>query len=202
MSRTRVACFAFVCSGAAALLSCSDERGPTAPNIIEMVWTRSAAERTQKLADEALKKSPLGGLRYALPELRIYDRRQKLIFHTNGAPTDTAATLDRVISDDRPVAGPTFQETLADLETHERKPAADVVTPGQRVIIFDYWAEWCIPCKALEKDLIAWARKQPRDSIQIVRVEADLQKLEREKGGKVLMFKKGPDGKLVKVEMK
>ncbi len=32
--------------------------------------------------------------------------------------------------------------------------------------------------------------------------EADLQKLEREKGGKVLMFKKGPDGKLVKVEMK
>jgi thiol-disulfide isomerase/thioredoxin len=201
--RTKIARLAFVGCVAAPLVSCSDERGSAAPTVIETIWTHSAAERTQNLTEEALKKSPLGGQRYALPELRIYDGRQKLIFHMNGAsPGQTAAILGRVISADRPVAGPTFQETLADLETHDHEPAATVVTPGQRVIIFDYWAEWCIPCKALEKELLAWLKKQPEDSLQIVRVEADLAKLEREKGGKVFMFKKGPDGKLAKVEMK
>lgn len=171
--------------------------------VIETAWTLTAAEKAEKLVAAALEKDPNGGLKYALPELRIYNPQQELIYHVNGAtPGKTAAILHQAISANRKTSGPSFQETLDDLETPNHRAASERVRPGNHITVFDYWAEWCVPCKALEKELLAWAADQPNGSVQIVRAEADPMKLARTRGNKVIMMKRDSSGKLIKVEMK
>ncbi|HEY0628492.1 MAG TPA: thioredoxin domain-containing protein, partial [Sphingomicrobium sp.] len=170
--------------------------------IIETAWTKAAAEREEKLTEESLQKNPKGPPRYALPELRVYDPQQRLILHEVGiSPGKTAAALDDRISSGRPINGPSLQATLADLETRDHRPAAERIRKGGRITIVDYWAEWCVPCKALEKELVAWAAEQPGGTVQLVRAEADLMKLARASGDKVIMMKKDASGKLVKQEV-
>ena len=182
-----------------ALLSC-DHRSPTstttdagtsrAPEVIETQWTDAAAKRTAK------------EISFVLPELRIYDKRQQLIFQQSGINHETVTeTIQAAIKTDRPVAGPSYSATVADVQTGDGSPASSVIRPSD-VTIFDYWASWCAPCKILEKQLFAWTAQQPPGSVKIVRVEADLTKLEKATGEKVYLLKKGPDGKLARVEMK
>lgn len=79
-----------------------------------------------------------------------------------------------------------MDETLADLETADHRPVARQLLPTSGITVFDYWAEWCVPCKVLEKDLMAWAATQPAGSVRVVRAEADLMKVMRSHGMKVV----------------
>jgi thiol-disulfide isomerase/thioredoxin len=164
--------------------------------VIDAQWTEAAAKQAEALV--AAKK-----LTYELPELRIYDARQQLIYHRTGIDPDTIAkTLDGAIAAKQPIAGPSYSETAADLETADHKAISAILQPNGAVTIFDYWAEWCVPCKILEKQMLAWAAQQRPGSVRIVRAEADLTKLQRGRGGKIYVLEEGPDGKLIKVEMK
>ena len=175
--------------------------------VVETQWTRSAAEKTEKLMDAALKQDPKkGGLKYALPQLRVYDATGRLVYLLD--PTRTwkpdliGSDIDRAIASGRTVTGPSLEQTLADLQTMEGRPARAAVAVHGTPLVFDYWASWCVPCKFLEQALLDWQAPKPRGAVQIVKAEADLTKLSRERGEKVFMMKKGPDGKLHKIEMK
>jgi thiol-disulfide isomerase/thioredoxin len=158
-------------------LSASTESNPV--EVIETAWTDAAVNRTEALI--AQRK-----LKYALPELRIYDARQKLIFHQIGDdPPIADATLNRAISADRGVEGPSFAQTAADLQTADHYPASGLLRRNGEITIFDYWADWCVPCKALGKQLMAWAATRPRGTVRIVRAETDLIKAERARGHEV-----------------
>ncbi|HEX5237672.1 MAG TPA: thioredoxin family protein [Sphingomicrobium sp.] len=139
--------------------------------IIDAAWNDAAASRIQALVAG-------GKFQYTLPELRIYDAGRKLIFRQIGdSPTIDNAALKRVISADRPISGPTFAETVADLDTADHQSAAAKLPANGEVTIVDYWAEWCASCKVLGKRLTTWAATQPQGSVRIVKAEADLQKL-------------------------
>lgn len=192
------------------LSACSDEVSgnveqaavrPARVTVIETAWTQSAAERNDKIHTAALKAGE-DMSRYGLPELRIYDRQGQLIFHANGKPRGkTDAVLNQAISSKTPIAGPTFEQTLADLETADHRPASTQVPKGKGITIVDYWADWCVPCKVLEKELLAWAAQQPPGSVRIVRAEADLTKLARANGEKIVMIKRDSKGNVVKREV-
>lgn len=209
MDRTAIAWAGLLGLCTAALVSCSqgsktenEVQASASLAVLDTQWTDAAAKRTEKLVNDALQKGPSGASQYALPELRIYDQRQQLIFHGKGVePGKMGALLDQVASAKRPIAGPTFQETLVDLETSDHQPANEYVRPGDHITIFDYWAEWCVPCKALEKELLAWAGDQPPGTVQIIRAEADLMKLARARGDKIIMMKRDANGKLIKEEI-
>jgi thiol-disulfide isomerase/thioredoxin len=180
----------------AALISCG--RSPSAspqqhtPEIIETAWTNVAANRAVALMNTRK-------LHYALPELRIYDASQRLIFHQVGdKPEIVAATLDRTIASDRPIVGPSLAETLGDLETSDHHPAAQKLAVNGEVTVFDYWASWCVPCKAVGKKLTAWAATKPQGTVRIVKAETDLMKAAAGHGIKIERYHqvKGPDGKL------
>lgn len=151
-------------------------------------WTKPAGERT------FASHKP-----YALPQLRVYDAAGKLVLNiTNGASApDIGARVDQAIRVDQTVAGPSVAETLADLQTYQGQPASSAVNAQGRPLIVDYWASWCIPCKALGKSLLAWAARKPSGSVQIVKAETDLVKVAAAQGIKIERYQqvKGPDGK-------
>jgi len=164
------------------------------PKIIEAGWPEAVEIR----ADELVKA---GKRKYSLPELRIYDGRHQLIFRNFGTDAGkVAAIVTAAIAADRPTDGPSFSETFGELETADHHPANQTLSRSNLITIVDYWAEWCIPCKAQEKELRAWAATQSGDEVQIVHAETDITKIARANGAKIKKYMKGPDGKLIQVE--
>ena len=172
----------------------SDQASRRPVHVIEAAWNDVAANHIRSLGK---------AFQYTLPELRIYDARRRLIFREIGdKPTINDAVLSRVIFADQPIAGPGFAETVADLDTADHHPAAARLPANGEVTIVDYWAEWCVPCRALGKQLMDWAARQPQGSVRIVKAEADVNKLlSQSAGGQTVVHQvsrqtKGPDGKL------
>jgi thiol-disulfide isomerase/thioredoxin len=138
--------------------------------------------------------------------LRVYSATGQLVYLLDAKrgwkPDTIGSEIDRAIASGHAIAGPTLTETLADLQTGEGRPARAAVASNGTPLVFDYWASWCVPCKILEKGLLQWQATKPGGSVQIVKAEADLTKVERAEGQKVFFLKKGADGKLHEVEMK
>jgi thiol:disulfide interchange protein len=186
--RTAVAALAIVIAAGVLLFLARPESpqsgAPASVPVIEAAWSSATAD---EMMDRILHQQKF---EYALPELRVYDSNGRLIYRKAGAETGkTAATLSRAIENDKQVAGPTFAETVSKLELRGRNAARLRIEPGPGVTLFDYWAEWCVPCKILEKELLSWAAGQPSGSVRIVKAEADLPKIMRAHGMRVTMRK-------------
>jgi thiol-disulfide isomerase/thioredoxin len=182
------------CNGSSSGTAKPEQASLGAP-VIETRWTAAATRKNQALV--AAKK-----IAYELPEVRVYNSRNQLIFlqHGMSVGSETSA-IEKAIRANAQVTGPTFGDAVSELEDAQGQPAAMALGRTEGVTIFDYWASWCVPCKVLEKQLRDWAAKQPSNSVRLVRVEADLMKADRALGKKVYMLKEGSDGKVTKVEV-
>jgi thiol-disulfide isomerase/thioredoxin len=201
MPRRILSVLACAAIGAVPLSACSKHAATprTLVSVVDTQWTDAAAKRTETL-------SSTGKIKYSLPQLRIYDAKGELVYSLDPAtgwkPTTIGSALDKAIAAGHPIPGPSLNETLADLQTADGRPARGAVAVDGAPLVFDYWASWCVPCKILEKALLQWQATKPRGSVRIVKAETDLMKFERAQGQKTYMVKKGPDGRLHKFEMK
>jgi hypothetical protein len=188
--RMRIAVAALIVAVAAGILLLlpggepSQSRAPASIPVIDAAWSSATADEMMARILHQQK------FEYALPELRVYDSHGRLIYRKSGAePGKTAEALDRAIKNDKQVAGPAFAETVSELELRGRDAARLRINPGPGITLFDYWAEWCVPCKILEKELLSWAADRPSGSVRIVKAEADLPKIMRAHGIEVTMKK-------------
>lgn len=164
------------------------------PRTLDTRWTQAASKAF-------VARTESGKLEKSLPEIRVYDAGDRLVLRSFGAKNGPIGrSIVQALRRHSPIAGPSFKETLAELETRDGKPALGQTKGGARITVVDYWAEWCIPCKALGKELDAWAARQPAGYVQIVRAETDPMAAMQASGIKMKRFKKGPDGKLVEVQ--
>lgn len=64
------------------------------------------------------------------------------------------------------------------MATSQTKPKAltdatfDQAIADHRIVLVDFWAEWCAPCKAMAPDLELVARESP-DDVLIAKVDVD-----------------------------
>lgn len=59
-------------------------------------------------------------------------------------------------------------------------PGPMMVTPPtpepvakQQVVVMDYWASWCAPCRRFSPTFDAWAKKYSKENVKFVKVNAD-----------------------------
>jgi thiol-disulfide isomerase/thioredoxin len=135
---------------------------PADTNILETRWT--------KKVQLAAAKSGTGT---SLPEVRVYDARGQLLLRTFGAGKGTAVRqVTGAIRNAKPVAGPSLAEAMRVLETRDGRPAARQIGGRGRIIVVDYWAEWCVPCKFVSRELAEWTAQQG-GTVLLVHAETD-----------------------------
>ena len=106
-----------------------------------------------------------------LPEYRVYSAAGPLLLRQVGwTEGDTAAPLDAAGATTPPIAGPPLQTVIGGLQT---RGGAALSIGHPRFVIVEYWATWCVACKALAPELDAWVARQPKGTVTLVRAEID-----------------------------
>lgn len=111
---------------------------------------------------------------FPIPQLRVYDRQGRRVLERLGyyAPT-FSSFLTRALSG----------ETAADpnrLLGHEldlvQAPDGKLISalPEADYTIVDYWASWCLPCRAQDRDLVKVLTAKSGLRINLLKVEADV----------------------------
>jgi thiol:disulfide interchange protein len=167
-----------------------------ASRLVDTRWSSAAMTRFARASEARQQKK-------VLPEFRVYDRQDRLVYIATGMkPGTVAGVMDKAIHRNRAIDGPGFAATMDELETRDGKPALPQVRGHHAFTIVDYWAEWCVPCKIQGKELEDWAQRQPAGTVQIVRAETDPMAAARAIGEKSYKITRGPDGKMIKTEIK
>ncbi|RJF85345.1 thioredoxin domain-containing protein [Sphingomonas cavernae] len=153
-------------------------------------WTEKALIRHDALV-KAKKEQ------YELPEVRVYDARGRLLLRKKGGGKSGAMVplVENAIRAGKVVSGPSLAQSMAELETRDGKPATGPAVGKARYVVVDYWADWCLPCKVVSKELTAWAARQPAGKVLLVRAETDLTIVARRSGQAVKHRYIGLDGK-------
>lgn len=153
---------------AQALPQAPPQAAPSGP-----AWPANTKVIEAKLA----KIAPLEGRAandFPLPQLRVYDKQGRQVLERLGyyAPT-FSSFLTRALSGGT-AANPTrllaheLDLVLApDGKTMSTVPEADYT-------IVDYWASWCLPCRAQDRDLHKVLAAKPGVRVNLLKVEADL----------------------------
>jgi thioredoxin len=58
----------------------------------------------------------------------------------------------------------------------ELPPASVEPVVKQQVVVMDFWASWCAPCRRFAPTFDAWSKKYSNDNVKFVKVDADKQR--------------------------
>lgn len=114
---------------------------------------------------------------FPVPQLRVYDKQGRRVLERLGyyAPT-FSAFLTRALTggtpaDDSRLLAHELDLVLApDGKLISTLPAADYT-------IVDYWASWCLPCRAQDQDLVKVLTANPGVRVNLLKVEADTSRM-------------------------
>ena len=113
---------------------------------------------------------------FPLPQLRVYDKQGRLVLERLGfyAPT-FSSFLTRALSGDTPADASRLLAHELDLTlTPDGKPLAATALPEADYTLVDYWATWCLPCRAQDRELHKVLAARPGLRVNLLKVEADL----------------------------
>jgi thiol-disulfide isomerase/thioredoxin len=180
--------------------------GMIAAASLSLVVTQGDASKDEKpvhqvlevrIAAMELRADLLNTGQFALPQFRIYDRQGRQIsdFGSGYSPETFRDKFEAVLKSAAPTGSDkTLAWEIKRLEGQDGKRLEKV--PEAEITVVVYWAEWCEPCHALDKQLKEILAAHKDLSVNVLHVEADPQKV----FPNVLM--ENPDKKKDKAEKK
>jgi hypothetical protein len=142
---------------------------------IDVTWSEQTIE---KMLETLHHKT--SGTVAVLPEVRVYDYRGRLILQKSGASirtSDIVALTGKASLEAPPVEGPSLADILPQYVTKSGGPITlRALQPGE-IVVLDYGAEWCAPCKVLSRTLDTWLSGSEAPPVHLVRVDADYARL-------------------------
>ncbi len=122
-----------------------------------------------------------GTLAYSLPLLKAFDRLGLQILDRKGYSKGLAKFLETATASATPVnGGRTLTEELSRVRTRAGPTPLMSALSDADFFIVTYEAEWCVPCKTQLKNVRRFADANRKARINLVRVDADLLKLDAE----------------------
>jgi len=116
---------------------------------------------------------PEGQQEFPLPQLRIYDRQGRRVLERLGFHAPTFNTfVTRALDGGNSPSPHLLANELALVLAPDGKPLATL--PDADYTIVDYWAAWCAPCHAQDRELLKVLSARPKTRVNLLRVEADL----------------------------
>lgn len=111
---------------------------------------------------------------FPLPQLRVYDKQGRRVLERLGfyAPTFASFVTRALSGGSQADASRLLAHELDLVLAPDGKPLA--VLPEADYTIVDYWASWCLPCRAQDRELHKVLAAKPDLRINLLKVEADL----------------------------
>ncbi len=113
---------------------------------------------------------------FPLPQLRVYDKEGRRVLERLGFYAQTfPAFVNRALSGGTAANASRLLSHELDLVlTPDGKPFPVSALPAADYTLVDYWASWCLPCRAQDAELQKIFAAKPGLRINLVKVEADL----------------------------
>jgi len=120
---------------------------------------------------------------FSLPELLAYSGQGEPLLRQDGYddenPQLLQATLSALLAAPEPISGPPSLQALARELVHADGRAFDAAqVEAFDLVLVEYWAEWCVPCKLQMKELEAFRDSHPERRIALLEVERDPNSIE------------------------
>lgn len=147
--------------------------GPIPADPSQITWPANTKLIQAKMA----KIAPLEGRApgdFPLPQLRVYDKQGRQVLERLGyyAPT-FSSFLTRALSGGTTANPERLLAHEIDLVTAPDGKALSTVPEADYTIV-DYWATWCLPCRAQDRDLLKVLTAKPGVRVNLLKVEADV----------------------------
>jgi len=119
-------------------------------------------------------------INFQLPQLRMYDAKGQRVLNVTGYSGAFPRILASVLEGQgEPQAFARLAAELDRVRTSEHKPLGQL--PKADFTIVEYWAEWCAPCHAQARDMAAVLGEHPKSRVNLLHVDADLNRIHPER---------------------
>jgi thiol-disulfide isomerase/thioredoxin len=139
----------------------------------QITWPANTRVIQAKMA----KIAPLDGRAptdFPLPQLRVYDKQGRRVLERLGfyAPTFSSFLTRALSGGSQADASRLLAHELDLVLAPDGKTLSTV--PEADYTIVDYWASWCLPCRAQDRDLVKVLTAKPGVRVNLLKVEADV----------------------------
>jgi hypothetical protein len=128
--------------------------------------------------DEALQATYAKDKTMNLPRLLLLDAQGQPLLIEVGMRNGIGRRLAKALEGGKPLSSPaTLDRVLSEVVDAGGKPVSAADLPRADGYVVDYWAQWCIPCRLLSRDIEGQLKRWDGKHIVWIKIESDPEKL-------------------------
>ena len=129
-------------------------------------------------SDEALQATYAKDKTMNLPRLLLLDGQGQPLLVEVGMRNGVGRRLAKALEGGKPLPSPaTLDRILGEVVDAAGRPVSAGDLPRADAYVVDYWAQWCVPCRLLARDIEGQLKRWDGKHIVWIKIESDPLKL-------------------------